>query len=94
MTGGGRRVLIWGQTRRTLLGDKGKPPSGDNGTRTDEHGPKIRQGRMAHLQTNVYAYEQDRSAYYTHSKRQMNDPSEEKTKDCFCAIGSLFLVVR
>ena len=40
MTGGGRSVLIWGRICRTLLGDKGKPLSGDKSTRTDEHGPK------------------------------------------------------
>ena len=66
-----------------MLGDKGKPLSGDNGTRTDKHNPNIEQGRMEHVHTNVHAYEQDRSVYYTHSKRQMNDPSEEKTKDFF-----------
>ena len=56
MNGRGRLVLIWGQIYRTLLGDKGKPLSGDKGTRTDKHGPKTRQGRMAHIQTIVYAY--------------------------------------
>ena len=35
MNGGGLSVLIWGQTYRTLLGDKGKPLSGDKGIRTD-----------------------------------------------------------
>ena len=47
MNGGGRLVLIWGRTCRTLLGDKGKPLSGDKGTRMDKHGPKILQGIMA-----------------------------------------------
>ena len=51
-----RSVLIWGRTCRTLLGDKGKPLSGDKGTRTDEHGPKTWQGRMARVRTNVYVY--------------------------------------
>ena len=41
MNDGGRLVLIWGRTCRTLLVDKGKPLSGDKGTRTDEHSPKI-----------------------------------------------------
>ena len=49
MNGGGCSVLIWVQTCRTLLVDKGKPLSGDKGTRTDENGPKIQQGRMAHV---------------------------------------------
>ena len=40
-------VLIWGQTCRTLLKDKGKPLSGDKGMRTNEHSPKTQQGRMA-----------------------------------------------
>ena len=49
-TNGGRgSVLIWVRTCRTLLVDKGKPLSGDKGTRTDKHGPKIRQGRMARV---------------------------------------------
>ena len=69
MTGGGNSVLIWVRTCRTLLGDKGKPLSGDKGTRTDEHSLNIRQGRMARVQTNVYMYEQDRSAHCTRSKR-------------------------
>ena len=56
MNGEGRLVLIWGQTCRMLLGDKGKPLSGDKGTRTDEHGTKTRQGRMACVQMNVYSY--------------------------------------
>ena len=47
MNGGGRFVMIWVQTCRLLLEDKCKPLSGDKGTRTDEHGPKIQQGRMA-----------------------------------------------
>ena len=38
---------------------------------------------MALVQTKVYAYERDRSVYCMRSKRQMNDPSEEKTKYCF-----------
>ena len=42
-----RSVLIWVRKCRTLLGDKGKPLSGDKGTRTDDHGPKTRQGKMA-----------------------------------------------
>ena len=33
---GGRSVLIWGRTCRTLLGDKGKPLSGDKGARTNK----------------------------------------------------------
>ena len=70
-----------------MLGDKGKPLSGDKGTRTDKHGPKIRQGRMARIRTNIYTYERDISAYCTRSKRKMNDPSEEKTKDSLGAIG-------
>ena len=94
MTGRGHSVLIWGQRCRTLLGDKGEPLSGDEVTRMDEHGPKIRQGRMEYVQTNVYAYERYRSTDCTRSKRQMNNPSKKKTKDCFCAIGSLVLVVR
>ena len=49
MNGRGRSVLIWGQTFRTLLVDKGKPLSGDKSTRTDEHSPKIQQGRMARV---------------------------------------------
>ena len=56
MNGRGRSVLIWGKTCRTLLGDKGKPLSGDKGTHTDEHGPKIQKGRMARIQTTIYAY--------------------------------------
>ena len=47
MNGRGRSVLIWGRTCITLLGDKGKPLSGDKGIRTDEHGPKTWKGRMA-----------------------------------------------
>ena len=46
MNGGGHSVLILGQTLRTMLVDKGKPLSGDKGTRKDNHCPKIRQGRM------------------------------------------------
>ena len=87
-------VLIWGRTCRMLSVDKGKALAGDKGTRMDEHGPKIRQGRMEYVQTNVYAYERYRSTDCTRSKRQMNNPSKKKTKDCFCAIGSLVLVVR
>ena len=68
MTGGGILVLIWGQTCRTLLEDGGKPLSGDKGTFTDKHGPKIQQGGMARVRMNVYAYERDRSAYCTLSK--------------------------
>ena len=56
MSNRGRSVLIWGRKCRTLLGDKGKPLSGDNGTHTDEHGPKTRQGRMSSVWTNVYTY--------------------------------------
>ena len=63
MNGGGRSVLIWGWTYRTLLVDKVKPLSGDKGMRTDEHGPKMWQGRMARVWTNVYAYEFGRSAF-------------------------------
>ena len=49
-TNGGRRsVMIQGRTSRTLLVDKGKPLSGDKGMRTDKHGPRIRQGRMARV---------------------------------------------
>ena len=40
VNGRGRSVLIWGRTCRMLLGDKGKPLSGDKGMRTDKHGPK------------------------------------------------------
>ena len=61
--------MIWGQTCRTLLGEKGKPLSGDKGTRTEKHGPNIQQGRMARVQTNVYAYKRDISTYCTRSKR-------------------------
>ena len=46
MKGGGRSILIWGRTCRTLLVDKGKTLSGDKGTRTDGNSPNIRQGRM------------------------------------------------
>ena len=56
MNGRGRSVLIWGQTCRTLLVDKGKPLSGDKGTRTEEHGPKTQQGRIACVRMNVYTY--------------------------------------
>ena len=49
MNGEGRSVLICGRNCRLLLVDKGKPLSGDKGMRTDEHGPKIRQGRMARV---------------------------------------------
>ena len=63
MNGGGRSVLIWGRMCRTLLVDKGKPLSGDKGTRTDEHGPKIQQGRMARVLTNIYAYGFGRSEF-------------------------------
>ena len=69
MNGEGRLVLIWVRTCRTLFGDKGEPLSWDKGTRTDEHSTKIRQGRMARVQTNIYAYERDRSVYCTRSKR-------------------------
>ena len=41
MNGEGNSVLIWVRTRRTLLGDKGKPLSGDQGMRTDKHRQKI-----------------------------------------------------
>ena len=63
MNGEGRLVLIWGRTCRTMLVDKGKLLSGDKGTRTEEHGPKIKQGRMARVWTNVYAYEFGKSAF-------------------------------
>ena len=63
MNGGERLILIWGQTCRTMLVDKGKPLSGDKGTCTDEHGPNIRQGRMARVLTKVYAYEFGISAF-------------------------------
>ena len=56
MNGRGLSVLIWGEMCRTLLGDKGKPLSGDKVTRTDEHGLKTLQGRMACVRTNVYVY--------------------------------------
>ena len=36
MNGRGPSVLIWGRTCRTLLGDKGKPISGEKGTRTNK----------------------------------------------------------
>ena len=41
MNSGGCSVLIWYGTCRTMLIDKGEPLSGDKGTRTDKHGPKI-----------------------------------------------------
>ena len=63
MNGGGRSVLIWGWTCRKLLVDKGKPLSGDKGIRTDEHVPKIWQGRMARVWMNVYAYKFGRSEF-------------------------------
>ena len=56
MNGRGRSVLIWGWTCRTMLGDKGKPLSGDKGMRTDGHGPKTWQGRMSRVQTSLYGY--------------------------------------
>ena len=62
-------TMIWGQTCITMLGDNGKPLSGDKGTRTENHGPKIQQGIMARVRMNIYAYELDRSAYCTRSKR-------------------------
>ena len=46
-----------------MLGDKVKPLPGDKGTCTDEHDPKIRQGRMARVLKNVYAYKFGRSAF-------------------------------
>ena len=49
LNGGGCSVLIWGRTCRMLLGDEGKTLSGDKGTRKDEHGPKIQQGRLARV---------------------------------------------
>ena len=64
MNGGGRSVLILGQMCRMMLGDNGKPLSGDKGTRTKEHGPKARQGRMSRIRTNVYAYELNWSYAY------------------------------
>ena len=72
-------TMIWGRMCRTLLVDKGKPLSGDKGTRTDKH---------------VCAYKQDRSAYCTRSERYMNDPLEEKTEGSFGDIDWHFLVVR
>ena len=63
MNGGGRLVLIWGWTYRTMLVDKGNTLSGYKGTCTYEHGPKILQVRMARVWTNVYAYEFGRSAF-------------------------------
>ena len=68
MNGGGRSILIWGQTCRMLLVDKGKPLSGDKGVPTDKHGPKIQQERMTCVLTNIYAYEQDIIVYCMHSK--------------------------
>ena len=62
-------TMIWGRICRLLLVDKGKPLSGDKGTRTDKNSPKIRQGRMTGVWTNICAYEQDRSAYCACSKR-------------------------
>ena len=49
MNSGGNSVLILGRKCRTLLGDDGKPLSGDKGTLTDDHGTKIRQVRMARV---------------------------------------------
>ena len=63
MNSGGRLVMIWGKTCRTLLVDKVKPLSGYKGTRTDEQGPKIRQGRIACIRTNIYAYTFGRSEF-------------------------------
>ena len=63
MNSGGRSVLLWGRTYRTRLIDKGKPLSGDKGTRMDEHGPKIQQGRMARVWTKVFAYRFGRSEF-------------------------------
>ena len=49
------------------------------------------QGIMACVRTNVYAYGQYRSVYCTRSKRQMNDTSEEKTRECFfCDLINIF----
>ena len=56
MNGGGRLVLIWGRTCRTMLGDKGKPLSGDKDTRTDNNSQNTQQKGMTHVRTNVYAY--------------------------------------
>ena len=64
MNSGKRSVLIWGQTCITMLVDKGKTLSGDKSTRTDEHGPNIRQGRMARVWTNIYAYKFGRCAFW------------------------------
>ena len=63
MNGGGHSVLILGRTCRSLLGHKGKPLPGDKGTRTDEHGPNIRQVIMARVLTNVYAYKFGKSEF-------------------------------
>ena len=63
MNNGGRSVLIWGRMCRTMLVNKGKPLSGDKGTRKDEHGPKIRHGRMARVLTKVYAHKFGRSKF-------------------------------
>ena len=94
MNGGGRSVLIWGQTCITMLGDKGKPLSGYKVTRIYEHGQKIWQGRMARVQTNVYTFEFDRSAFGRAVSSKLMILSEEKNKVCLRAIGLLFLVVQ
>ena len=77
MTGGGRLVLIRGQTCRALLGDKGNPLS-HKVIRARARTRKIqrhvdwwmyREGIMVHVRTKIYAYERDRSVYCTRSKR-------------------------
>ena len=93
MNGGGHLLLIWGRTWRTLLEYKVKPLSGDKGTRTDDHNPKIQQGRMARVWTNAYLLRIFYNCIWMRSKRYMNHPSEERIKDCSGAIGSLILVV-
>ena len=63
MNNGGRSLLIWGRMCTTMLVNNVKPLSGDKGTRKDKHGPKIRQGRMARILTNVYAQKFGRSTF-------------------------------
>ena len=56
MNSRGHSILIWVQTCRTMLVDKGKPLSGDKGTHMDKHSPKTWQWRMTCVRTNVYSY--------------------------------------